>query len=79
MAAGWIRGYDTSRFIHYEGAVHEQNGQGPNNYRRTDGHLGTDVVCPMYPSLDEMKEWAESIAPEIGEIRPYIMCEYNHR
>jgi len=76
--AGWVRGYDDSRFIHYEGAVHEQWGQGPNDYRRRDGRLGTDVVCPMYPSLDEMKEWAESIAPEIGETRPYIMCEYSH-
>ena len=79
MAAGWIRGYDPSRFVHYEGAVHEEWGQyGPNDYRRGDGALATDIICPMYPTLDEMLEWADTIAPELNERRPFIMCEYAH-
>lgn len=78
MAAGWIKGYDTSRFVHYEGAMHEVWAQGPQDYRRSDSALGSDVVCPMYPSIDEVRHWAEVVAPEIGETRPYIMCEYSH-
>ena len=41
--AGWMRGYDPDRIIHYEGAV----SSGPQNWKR--GHLSTDICCPMYP------------------------------
>lgn len=34
----------------------------------------TDVVCPMYPGMKNMHEYAEEENPG----RPYIMCEYSH-
>jgi len=78
MLYGWIKGYDNSRFIQYEGANRPQWGQLPHVYDREDSALGTDIVCPMYPTIDEMIEWADVIAPRINETRPFIMCEYAH-
>lgn len=58
-AYDWIKQRDPSRPIHFE-----QAGEGRN----------TDIVCPMYPSMKYMKEYAsrENVS------RPFIMCEYAH-
>lgn len=64
-AAGWVRGRDPSRPLHYEGAIRRD---------WTGGHRVTDVVCPMYPELEKIVEWAETNTDE----RPLIMCEYSH-
>ena len=63
--AGWIRGYDPSRPIHYEGAT------APN---WSGGRLATDLVCPMYPSIDRIVDFARNV----DDPRPLIMCEYSH-
>ena len=42
----------------------EQAGEGTN----------TDIICPMYPSIGYMKDYASRTNPG----RPYIMCEYAH-
>lgn len=55
----WIKERDSSRFVQFE-----QGYGGPN----------TDITCPMYPSMYEMREWAERENPT----KPYIMCEYAH-
>jgi len=54
----WAKAYDPSRPVQFERA-------GENEF--------TDVICPMYPGIDRMKEKASK---ELG--RPYIMCEYAH-
>ena len=56
--AGWIRSYDPSRPVHYETA-----GTGS----------ATDIICPMYPSVDHVEKRAQLLDP-----RPFIMCEYEH-
>jgi len=66
--AGWMRGYDPDRIIHYEGAV----SQGPKNWKR--GHLATDICCPMYPQISDIIAYAEDATND----RPFIMCEYAH-
>jgi beta-galactosidase len=65
--AGWIRRTDPSRPLHYEGAVFHDGW--------VDGGLAaSDVVCPMYPTIDSIAEYGRS-----GEgTRPLIMCEYSH-
>ena len=63
--AGWIRGYDPSRPIQYEGAT------APDWFK---GQLATDIVCPMYPTIEQIVAYAQS--PERD--RPLIMCEYAH-
>jgi beta-galactosidase len=68
--AGWIRGRDGSRPLHYEGAISiNQSG-----LTWESGLRATDIVCPMYPSIDSIVEWAKR---KKGE-RPLIMCEYSH-
>jgi beta-galactosidase len=63
--AGWIRGRDPSRRLHYEGAI---------KYDWSGGRRATDIVCPMYPELDAIVAWAEST----DDTRPMILCEYSH-
>jgi len=55
----WIKERDKSRLVQFEQAHEKEN---------------TDVVCPMYPSIRYMKEYAarENVK------RPFIMCEYAH-
>ncbi|HAP76830.1 MAG TPA: beta-galatosidase, partial [Acidimicrobiaceae bacterium] len=65
--AGWIRSADPSRPLHYEGAVFHDGW--------VDGGLSaTDIVCPMYATIDAIRRYGEE-----GEgTRPLILCEYSH-
>ena len=65
--AGFIRSADPSRPLHYEGAVFHAgwvNG----------GTAASDIVCPMYPTIDAIRGYG---AAGHGH-RPLIMCEYSH-
>jgi beta-galactosidase len=64
-AASFARALDPSRPIHYEGGI---NG----DWR--GGHLITDVICPMYPSIAAITSYVKSGKQD----RPLIMCEYSH-
>ncbi|GIU90071.1 MAG: hypothetical protein KatS3mg010_1170 [Acidimicrobiia bacterium] len=64
--AAWIRRYDPTRPLHYEGAIF-------GDWRREQGV--TDVLCPMYPELADIVRWAERGDPPD---MPLIMCEYSH-
>jgi len=72
--AGWIRAYDPTRLLHYEGSM--RNGTGvtspiiPNSL---GGRFVSDITCPMYTSLPEILENRASDDP-----RPFILCEYSH-
>lgn len=64
-AAGWLRRYDTTRPLQYEGAL----GDG---WSRPGS--ATDIVCPMYTPIDRIVAHATS-----GEqTKPLILCEYSH-
>ncbi len=63
--AAWVRRYDPTRPLHYEGGLDW------NWYR---DHATTDVICPMYPAIEDIVSWAKSGHGE----RPLIMCEYSH-
>ena len=65
--AAWIRRYDPSRPLHYEGAV---------MFGLERGASVTDLVCPMYPPIERIVAWAERPVPD--DERPLIMCEYSH-
>jgi beta-galactosidase len=64
--AAWIRRYDPSRPVHYEGAIFG-DWQRPQN--------ATDVLCPMYPEIADIVRWAKRDGPPD---MPLIMCEYSH-
>ncbi len=65
--AGWIRRSDPSRLLHYEGACQSW---APGVNREL-----TDVICPMYPQLEALENWAEMAT---DDPRPLIMCEFSH-
>ncbi|RZK60127.1 MAG: DUF4981 domain-containing protein [Pedobacter sp.] len=55
----WIKQRDNTRPVQFEQAGEDWN---------------TDIVCPMYPSIGNMKRYAADTTKK----RPYIMCEYSH-
>jgi beta-galactosidase len=65
--AGWIRRFDPSRVLHYEGAVFHDGWL-------DGGLLATDIVCPMYPTIEAIRAFGEA---GLGT-RPLILCEYSH-
>lgn len=65
-AAAFLRRYDPSRPVQYEGPLmHDIRAEAPV----------TDVVCPMYSSIDEIVERARW---DGDTRRPVILCEYSH-
>ena len=64
-AAAYARSFDPSRPLHYEGGI-RGNWMG--------SHSLTDVIAPMYPTINAIKEYAKSPKAD----RPLIMCEYSH-
>lgn len=84
-AAGWVKDFDSTRPIHYEGAQGDPNRKeyksyGTPEYRKTpylanpDDTWYVDVVSRMYCTIDQLKGLSES--PYIK--RPIVMCEYAH-
>lgn len=85
-AAGWIRDFDPSRFVHYEGSQGDPTDpyykEGKEGYLAYRGPAGAnpddpdylDVLSRMYPSYEQMVNMSNS--PHID--RPIIMCEYLH-
>ena len=70
MLAGAIRGLDPSRPLHYEGPFSMR----PVEEWASIGRDVTDVVCPMYASVEQITEYARSGRGD----RPLILCEYSH-
>jgi beta-galactosidase len=69
-AAGYIRGVDPTRPLHYEAAIASYwGGEGWQG-----GIRATDVVCPMYPQIEDIIKWSNDGKGN----RPLIMCEYSH-
>jgi len=64
-AAAYARAFDSSRPLHYEGAIRGNWTINPDL---------TDVVCPMYPEISAIISYAKSKQAT----RPLIMCEYSH-
>jgi beta-galactosidase len=56
--AAWLRYYDPTRPVQYESGY-----PGPEI---------TDILVPMYPGLD----WVREVLADATETRPMIMCEY---
>lgn len=85
-AAGWIKDFDPSRFIHYEGAQgdpthpdYKEGDEGQKVFRgvahaNPDDPKYVDVLSRMYPELYQLDNMSKS--KHIN--RPIIMCEYMH-
>jgi beta-galactosidase len=64
-AAAWLRGYDSSRPLHYEGAI---------RFDWTADQAVSDITCPMYPPISAIVGHARSGLQR----HPLIMCEFSH-
>jgi beta-galactosidase len=72
-AAGWVRSYDPTRLLHYEGAVTTRKNSGRTSHWGR-GHTVTDIICPMYQPIEAIVKWVTTS----NDPRPFIMCEYAH-
>ena len=64
-AAGWLRRYDPSRPLQYEGAI---------RFDWAGDQRVSDITCPMYPAIEAVVAHAKS-----GKQRhPLIICEFSH-
>jgi beta-galactosidase len=64
-AAAWVRRYDPTRPLHYEGAI---------RFDWASDQPVSDLTCPMYPPIASIVAHARS-----GQQRhPLVMCEYSH-
>jgi len=70
--AGWIKAYDPTRYIHYEGAQSNINDR-PTNPPTPDPEY-VDVISRMYWTIDQMVE----LATWDRDNRPVMWCEYAH-
>ncbi len=84
-AAAAARHLDPARFVHYEGAVSQRFsfpfGRSPESTQQppSDRELAaTDVVCPMYPPIDHIVDWARWAEQTELDDRPLLLCEYSH-
>lgn len=68
-AAAWVRRAEPSRPLHYEGV----GAHGAWRHSAA-GRAVTDVVCPMYGSIDQLRDYCRNIRDD----RPLILCEYSH-
>lgn len=66
--SGWIKYYEPTRPIHYEGTANSRN----KGDLLADSFV--DVISTMYTSVEEMS----LRALQRNETRPRIMCEYSH-
>jgi beta-galactosidase len=76
--AGWIRGYDPSRPLHFEPGIWVKGVEKqPTGKIYDSGYRVTDIVCPMYPPIASLIKWAaDKLHPDRS--RPLVMCEYSH-
>ncbi|HET7026714.1 MAG TPA: glycoside hydrolase family 2 TIM barrel-domain containing protein [Candidatus Limnocylindrales bacterium] len=64
-AAAWLRRYDPSRPLHYEGAI---------RFDWASDQTASDITCPMYPPIAAIVDHARSGLQR----HPLIMCEFSH-
>jgi beta-galactosidase len=80
-AAAWLRSFDPTRPIQYEGGIGEDTFASSDDGSTPDpveillrDRAESDIVAPMYPTVDDIVGWATARPPT----QPLIMCEYLH-
>lgn len=77
--ADWVRAFDKTRIVHCEDALKLTWRQSFNPHDRS-GERATDLICPMYPGIDQLIAFAKktNVHTNHDTTRPFIMCEYAH-
>jgi len=78
--ASWIKDFDPTRYVHYEGAQGNPKDKEDDTYYNPDifnpiDRPWVDVISRMYPRPNELQNLIDKSALD-G--RPVIMCEYAH-
>ena len=80
--SGWIKDFDPTRYIHYEGAQgapshpdYKQKFFKKNQGNPTDPSW-VDMLSRMYPSPQDLQDLIDHTSPI--DNRPVVMCEYAH-
>ncbi|MGY6647758.1 glycoside hydrolase family 2 TIM barrel-domain containing protein [Wenyingzhuangia sp. IMCC45574] len=80
--ASWIKEYDPTRYVHYEGA---QGQPAHPDYKKKYFNIGkgnptdpkwVDMISRMYPNPDALQSLIDDTAAI--DNRPVVMCEYAH-
>jgi beta-galactosidase len=75
LAGAWLRRFDPSRPVNYEGAVRPEGGQGGFTLDSLNrGRNLTDIISPMYPPITLITDFVKYRQDD----RPLIMIEYSH-
>ena len=72
----WSLGNEAGDGINFEKTsewIHRRDKSRPVHYERAGERPHTDIICPMYPSIEYLEKWAQA-----KHDRPLIMCEYVH-
>ena len=72
----WSMGNEAGDGVNFEAAsawIHERDPSRPVHYERAEMRPHTDIYAPMYASVDEIIEYAQTYTD-----RPLILCEYTH-
>jgi len=72
----WSMGNEAGFGVNFKAAskmMHLIDPYRPVHYERAGEDSATDIVCPMYPSVNYLKAYANR-----DHYRPLIMCEYAH-
>lgn len=79
--AGWIKDFDPTRYIHYEGAQGQPTHQNykKNYFSHSNGNPSdkkyVDMISRMYPQANELQSLIDDTS---FDNRPVLMCEYAH-
>ncbi len=72
----WSMGNEAGDGVNFHAAsdwIHERDPSRPVHYERAEMEPHTDIYAPMYASVEEIIEYAET-----HDDRPLILCEYTH-
>ncbi len=64
---------DGPNFVATSKWIHERDPSRPVQYEQAGENPHTDIVCPMYPSVETLQKYSST-----RQTRPFIMCEYAH-
>lgn len=67
QAGRWVKQYDPSRLLHYEGSVHI-----------TGGHKADLSMLDVYSRMYDSVEGIDQYFSDPANVKPYVLCEYCH-
>lgn len=66
-AGRWVKSYDDTRLLHYEGFCHQ-----------TGGHINDGSMLDVYSKMYDSTELIEEFLAKPENDQPYVLCEFIH-